>query len=190
MLISATGRMIDASVIESRTQRGVTLVEILIVLMIAALVAGVVVLNAPPSRSDAWKTAEKFAAYLDHMAQDAVTTGALTGMRVSDSGYEIYRYHRGAWGMVNTQQQNPGIFPSDFAVEIILEDAAKKNEREMRSRERSAREETSEAPRPNVTFTPTGQTTPLEVVFHDRQESIRVRLDGAGNVELSRDENT
>ncbi|MEO1137407.1 MAG: type II secretion system minor pseudopilin GspH [Pseudomonadota bacterium] len=172
----------------ARAQHGVTLVEILIVLMIAALVAGIIILNAPPGRTDARKTAETFAARLDLMAQEAVTTGALMGMEVSEGGFSTYRYQRGEWRALKSLANNTAVFPAEFSVEVTLETAVHKNEQNTDRRKQSRLGDEPETPNPNVTFTPTGQTTPLEVVFRERRESIRVQLDGAGKVELSRDE--
>lgn len=189
MRILATGRMSEQANTRARAQRGVTLVEILIVLMIAALVAGIVILNAPPGRSDARTTAEKFAAKLDLMTQEAVTTGALIGMEVSEGGFSTYRYQGGEWRPLTSLANSAATFPAEFSVEVAYETAAHKNESKGERRAESRFSEEPETPKPNVTFTPTGQTTPLEVVFRARRESVRVRLNGAGRVELSRDEN-
>lgn len=172
--------MTENDAIRRHRQRGVSLVEILIVLMIAAMVAGVVVLNAPPGRGDAQKEAEIFAARLQHKAEEAVTTGSLIGMDVSESGYEFYRYVRGQWIEWSAAEDTARSFPAEFAVDVNLLEPAKKNESET---VRRAEDET-EQPKPNVFFAPTGETTPLQVLFHEREESFYVRLDGAGNVKF------
>lgn len=162
-----------------KAQHGVSLVEILIVLMIAAMVAGVVIVSAPPLRSASQDESERFAARIAMAAEAAVTRGEVIGLQVAQEGYRFYRYDRGEWKAYGAGIEG-GAFPPDAAVELTLEDAAKKNELS------ETKKETEERPRPNVTFSPTGETTPFEIAFQERRDIIAVALDGAGKVEVKR----
>ena len=185
MRISATGRMkTDRHHSGLKSQRGFSLVEILVVLALAAMVAGIVVINAPPGRSDIRRTAERLAARLDFAAEDAVTEGALIGMRLGETGYSFYRYERGEWKEDVAPRLNAENFPADFSVAVTREAAAKKNEPEIR-RPDDRRREDEKIIRPDLRFLPTGETTPVTVVFKDRRESWRVTLDGSGHVDVS-----
>lgn len=162
-----------------KSQRGVSLVEILIVLMIAAMVAGVVIVSAPPLRSASQDESERFAARIAMAAEAAVTRGELIGLKVAKEGYRFYRYDRGEWQPYGGGIEG-GAFPPEAAVSLKLEDAAAKNEQS------ETKKETEERPRPNVMFSPTGETTPFEIVFQERREINAVALDGAGKVEVKR----
>lgn len=191
MRISAIGRMTTDRHIASRLsrrqgQRGFSLVEILIVLALAAMVAGVVVINAPPGRSDVRRAAERLAARLDFAAQDAITKGALIGVRLGEDGYAFYRYDRGEWKENAEPRLTAENFPADFSVAVTREEPAKKNEPED-TRRRERRDDDEKIIRPDLRFLPTGESTPVTVVFQDRREVWRVTLDGAGHVDV-RDE--
>lgn len=162
-----------------KAQRGVSLVEILIVLMIAAMVAGVVMVSAPPLRSASQDESERFAARIAMAAEAAVTRGELIGLKVDEGGYRFYRYDRGEWKSYGGGFES-GAFPPDAAVSLKLENAAKKNEQSETKKETEAR------PRPNVMFSPTGETTPFEIAFQERRQTIAVALDGAGKVEVKK----
>ncbi|MAW81203.1 MAG: type II secretion system protein GspH [Parvularcula sp.] len=162
-----------------QAQRGLSLVELLVVMALAAMVAGVVVINAPPGRTDARRAAEALAARLDFAAQDAVTRGAVLGMRLDDEGYAFFRYQRGEWKPETTAQMKADSFPPEFSVDVSREAPAKRNEPEEKRRE------TETVIRPDLRFMPTGETTPVTVMLQDRREIWRVTLDGAGHVEVS-----
>ncbi len=162
-------------------QRGVSLVEILIVLMIAAMVAGVVVINLPPPRSNAQDAGERFAARVTLAGEQAVTRGEMIGLRLAEDSYSFYRYNRGEWIEMDSAVAGEDSFPEGLTVDLTLADAARKNERSQ------TKKETEERPRPNILFSPTGETTPFEVSFAQRRSTMRVVQDSAGKVEVKKD---
>lgn len=163
-----------------KNQRGVSLVEILVVLMIAAMVAGVVVTSMPPLRSAAQDESERFAARLSMAAEQAVTKGEMIGLKVEEDGYSFYRYDRGEWEAYNGDFKSAGSFSPDLAVEVTLADTAMKNQQS------ETKKDTEETPRPGVLFAPTGETTPFEIAFREKRARVDVVLDGAGGVKLVR----
>lgn len=181
--ISAIGRMNNREHIR-KNQRGVSLVEILVVLMIAAMVAGVVVMSAPPLRSDARDESERFAARLAMAAEQAVTKGETVGLTIAEDGYRFYRYSRGEWRAFEGSFADRGAFPPDLAVEFKRDESAEKN---MPS---ETKKETEESPQPDIFFSPTGETTPFEVAFQERGLRVSVVLNGAGAVEVKTDAET
>ncbi|MEZ5893089.1 MAG: type II secretion system minor pseudopilin GspH [Parvularculaceae bacterium] len=174
MRISATGRRSNRA-----AQRGVSLVEILIVLAIIAMVAGLAVASAPPGRSDARKAADKFAAVVDRAAQSVVTSGSVIGLDAQPSGYSFYLYERGAWKLAETTFPK-GAFPSDVTVAIETQEPEKRNEPE-----RKKRDDDKKTPNPAIRFAPTGETSPFTAYFQVRAERFAVTLDSAGNVMVS-----
>ncbi len=184
MQTSAIGRMkISTNKVRAR-QRGISLVELLIVLSILAMVAGVVIINAPPGRSDVREAADRFAVRLDFAAQEAMTKGVLIGMTLEDEGYAFFSYNRGEWTTLENSHVAGEDFPSDYAVTFELKQAAKRNEPAEKKRESEA------GIQPDILFSPTGETTGFSAIFQDRQKVFSVTLDNAGRVEVTDDDHT
>lgn len=160
-------------------QRGVTLVELLVVLAIIAMVASVVVLNAPPPKSDVQDASEMLAARVDFAAAEAVTAGVTIGLDVTSGGYRFLKYDRGEWTEITDSKFRPYTFPEGFAIEFVVEEAAKKNKKDERS------EGDEKRPEPAIRFSPTGETTPFQAVFRGRRGAAVVALDGVGEVTIS-----
>jgi type II secretion system protein H len=167
-----------------RRQLGISLVEILVVLMIAALVAGVVVMSAPPIRDGAQDESERFAARLSMAAEQAVTKGEMIGLKVVEDGYRFYRYRQGEWRAMDASFEDHGAFPAEVGVEFKVSDDAKKNLQSETKRD------TEDRPLPEIFFSPTGETTPFEIAFQERRARVSVTLDGAGGVEVKTDAET
>ena len=163
-----------------RRQSGFTLIELLIVLLIIALTASVVALNAPPPTGKARLEADRFAARMQLAAEQAVMTGALIGLELTPSSYRFFRYERGDWRAIDTRQMQEGIFPADVAVAFELADLSRKNEEQQ---EVSVDEAIAA---PNVLFSPTGETTSLTVDFRSRRARVSLILDDAGELEVVR----
>ncbi len=182
MLISATGQKSNSTPRIRVYERGVTLVELLVVLAIIAMIASVVVLSAPPPVSNAQRESEKLAARIDYATGEAVTSGESLGLEISDGGYRFLKYSRGEWKALSSAQFVEQRFPDDLTVEVKLEDQAKRNE----PRERKTGDE--EKPQPEIRFAPTGETTPFSVIFRSQRQNAGVSLDGAGSVSVSMDD--
>ena len=68
-------------------QRGLTLVELLVVIVILALASSVVLLTAPPSRPEVRDEAERFAARMQLALDHAITSTAPVRVKIDPSGY-------------------------------------------------------------------------------------------------------
>ncbi|WDI31247.1 type II secretion system minor pseudopilin GspH [Hyphococcus flavus] len=185
MLTSAIGPKTSCSdtAFRRNRSRGLTLVELLVVLAIIAMAASVVVLNAPPPARAVDDASEKLAARIDFAAAYSVTAGVTLGLEYSESGYRFLTYRRGEWSELTDPEFAAQSFPADIAVAFAEEAPAKKNERDEQ------REEDEDKPNPAIRFTPTGETTPLEVRFQSARGSAIVVLDNVGKVRISKDKN-
>lgn len=180
------------SVATSAGQRGLTLIELLIVMLVVAMAAGVVAFNMPPSTSEARKEAERFAARLSVAGEQAIMSGSVIGMELEADGYRFYRYDRGEWrdlalGPQASRQLGAGRFPPDIAVDFTVLEPARRNEDEQQrraaaERERRAQDDETIAT-PNVFFSPTGETTALTISFKSRRAALTVSLDNTGVLE-------
>ena len=145
------------------------------------MVASVVVINAPPPRSNLRDTADQFAARLEAAAQYAITSGAMIGVVIDAEEYSFYRYDRGDWNRIDEKSFSGAAFAADYAVNIELAQAAKKNERDDAQRSSEA------VIRPQILFAPTGETSAFSVGFQSRQENVQVKMDEAGGVKVEQD---
>ena len=185
MLTLATGQKSKSIRASAVAQRGVTLVELLVVLTMIALLASIVVLSTPPAQSDAMKSAEQFAARIDFASQEAITSGRVIGVIAQPDGYQFYSYDRGVWTELAEKILGAEAFSSTIAVDLELAESARKNEPQDMLRE--SKRDNEIPPRPKIIFAPTGETTPFSVVFADRRNQYRVTLSDSGAVQLSKE---
>ena len=151
-------------------------------LLIIALTASVVALNAPPPAGKARLEADRFAVRLQLAAEQAVMTGTLIGLELTPSSYRFFRYERGDWRLINAEPLQDGVFPADVAVAFELADLSRENEEQQ---EVTVDESVAA---PNVLFSPTGETTSLAVDFRSRRARVSLALDDAGELEVMRHE--
>lgn len=163
-------------------QKGLTLIELLIVMLIIAMMASVVALNAPPSPGKARTEADRFAVRLNMASEQSVMTGSLIGLELSATGYRFFRYERGEWRKDGLAPLKDGDFPADVVVEYDLPEPARRNE------EAEPDHNDEGAPAPNVFFTPTGETTALDVDFVSRRARMKLSLDHAGGLKVIRND--
>lgn len=79
--------------------RGFTLVEILVVVVIAGILTGTVLLglgNSGPGRINQ-RALDRLAASLEVMCDQALLSGAPRGLRFHDEGYDFWRYAEAGW---------------------------------------------------------------------------------------------
>lgn len=85
------------------TQRGFTLIETLVVIVIMGLLSATVVLTWPAGgalREDA----SALAARATLAAQESVLSGAAMGLDVTAAGYAFYRMHDGVWREIDDER--------------------------------------------------------------------------------------
>lgn len=181
MQISATGTLTDQGVdtLRAGAQRGVTLVEFLIVLAILAMVTGVVVANAPQGRSEARLAAERFAAALDRAAQMSIAKGVVIGVDPGDDGFRFVTYEKGEWRDAGRDLPK-GVYGADVSATVEVREPAKRNEPDDQPRDRQ-----SESASPKIRFWPTGETTAATATFQSGRQTFKVNLDEAGNIGVS-----
>lgn len=154
-------------------QRGLTLVELLVVLAVLAFAVGVAVVNAPPPRSGAKHEAERFAALLVAAAQNAASSGAPARARLETTGYSFERYDGDGWRADRAERALPAHMSLDARPRAsAAANAALKDRR---------------APQ-WLTLDPIGMTDAYDVVFADGGERWLVSVDAAGRVEVKRDD--
>lgn len=113
-------------------ERGLTLVELLVVMVILGLASSLVLLNAPPSRAAVERDALRFASSVKIALDDMVMTGATYRLVVDSTGYGFERYIRGEWvteGIDRAFQRAE--FDNGVTATVEIEDAALANARAL-----------------------------------------------------------
>lgn len=159
---------------DRRQQCGVTLVELLVVMMIMAMVAGVVIISAPPPIGDLRKNADRFAARLDHAVGYSITSNLPVALEVNGSGYLFKQYADGVWKKPLDKNLQQVTLDSEFLLEIPKLDADKNIQDTQ----------LSEPETQIFIFSPTGETGAFEIRFHHGREFIDVVMNDQGNVEV------
>ncbi len=161
-------------------QRGLTLLELLVVVAILALATGVAVFNAPPPRSGAKAEAERFAARLVAGVEEAVMTGAPARVRLEPQSYAFERFDGEAWAEASGGRLfSNRLLPKNIAILAVSKDAAKAN---------SAPDDGGDKETQWLALDPIGMSDAYDVVFADGRQSWRVSINAGGKVEVARDD--
>jgi general secretion pathway protein H len=113
-------------------ERGLTLVELLVVMIILGLASSLVLINAPPSRAVVERDALRFASSVKIALDEMVMTGATYRLVVDATGYGFERYAGGEWitdGIDRAFQRAE--FDNGVTATVEIEDAALANARAL-----------------------------------------------------------
>lgn len=126
---------------------GFTLVELMVSLVIMALVSAVVVLTLPDGADRSHEAAETFIADLRFAARDSVIAGAATGVAITQEGYSVLRFRRGAWRQFSGEDRFAGRMWPDGVQPILRRDG----------------EVVAPGEEPQIRFDSVGMATPFEI---------------------------
>ena len=152
-----------------KKQAGFTLVEVLCVLALLGLTAGLVVLNLPKPTPPFRAEVQSVTTLLNLAARQSVIDGKSRGLDFTTSQLNILQYD-GEW-IMDRQQDFTGISGLNLNVEgqdIDLNDREKKKEK-------------SELP-PLIYFDATGNVTPFSLSLNGREESFTLAPDARGRI--------
>lgn len=175
------------------SEKGMTLIELLVVIVILGLTASAVMLTLPTPTSSVEKQARSFGAKLVLASERAVFAGQVIGVDVSETGYQFRQYKEGEWIAFSPRDQ---LAATDIEnMDLNLASPLKDSNTETAGsgfrvtfRETGFEEQAKEKePDPPLyLFSPTGDASPLDVTFRNRDTIWQVRLTRLGNVEVAR----
>lgn len=140
-----------------RSERGFTLVELMVVIVIMGLMASVAVLSLPDPRGSLRGEAERFAARAKATQEAALIESRSTSVRVDPAGYAIARSRDGQWQESARFEWGQGVRPDLIAGQ------------QGRS-----------------VFDATGTADPLQVTLRRDDERVQIVIDGDGTIRITR----
>ncbi|MEM8988539.1 MAG: type II secretion system minor pseudopilin GspH [Pseudomonadota bacterium] len=152
---------------------GFTLIEVMAVVFIMGLMAGVVVLSMPREDTTLKDAARRFAADVKHAADESIVGGRTVGLSVDDRGYAFYLYEAGDWRAADVRRAWPQ------GVDVTYDD-------EIEGTPAGRRADEGRPSAPSLRFSPTGEATPFEVIFGRGGAEIRVGADANGDIHMGR----
>lgn len=180
-------------------QRGLTLVELLVVIVILALASSVVLLNAPPSRPEVRDDAERFAARLQLVMDEAVATGAVMRIAIDAKGYKFERLKAGEWsGSGGDRVLGRAEFDDRSIAKVEIKDAANDNARALGGEERPSElagengedgdeDEDEDEEKSEIPLDPLGVQTAFSVRFTSSDGVWLVTVDEGGAIAVKKD---
>ncbi len=166
-------------------ERGLTLVELLVVIVILGLASSLVLLNAPPSRAVVERDALRLAADVKVALDEMVMTGANYRLLIDAAGYGFERYAGGEWkteGIDRAFQRAE--FDRGVVATVEFNDAALANAQALGD-EKPA--ETEEDEPKIIRLDPIGAPVTFTARLTSAQGSYLVRLGADGEITVEPD---
>ena len=153
--------------VRTTNQDGFTLVEVLSVLLIMGLMAGVVIFNLPEKKVPLHRQGEDMAAHIRHAHQAAMFEGQVLGVILREQGYDIVRYLDPVWLPLETY-----VFEMTPAPQIVLTQNSGKIDLAAAEKLKV----------PMIRFDTTGISTPFNLRLEDGQSVFIITGDMAGKL--------
>lgn len=176
-------------ILKRRAQRGLTLVELLVVIVILALASAVVLLNAPPSRPAVREDAERFAARMELAMDEAIANGAVMRVSIDAAGYAFEALKGGEWTAFDGDRfLGRAAFDARSLAMVEIADAANDNARALGVEEReSATDKDEDEGVRRIGLDPLGAQTPFALRFSSPDGVFVVTVDEAGAIAVKQD---
>lgn len=146
----------------SRRESGMTLVEVMTVLFIIGLTAGLVTLTLPQRPTEEQASAQAFARVLTEAQEQAVFAGQPIGLQLTERGYSLVQWRQDGWRPTRVVER----LPRRLNLTVTSE----------------------QAPRPDIwpdlVFDPTGIIEPTAFELQGRGTRIEIELTETGEVRL------
>ncbi|MDZ7627778.1 MAG: prepilin-type N-terminal cleavage/methylation domain-containing protein [Parvularculaceae bacterium] len=166
-------------------ERGLTLVELLVVLVIMGLASSLVLLNAPPSRSVVERDALKFASSVKIVLDEMLFTGAAFRLVIDTTGYSYEQYVSGEWVADGVERAFQRVeFDRGVTAAVEINDAALANARALGE---GAQEKVDENEPKIIRLDPIGPPATFSVRFISVQGSYVATLSADSAISVKSD---
>jgi general secretion pathway protein H len=152
--------------------KGFTLIEIMVVVVIAAILMGAVVISFPDSSNDRLKEhGERFSALILLAQDESILQSEDFALSINNAGYTFYRRAATSWEVYSEKPFIDRKVDSDIKAEVILEGLSIKLKKPEKSK-------------PQIVIYSSGEMTPFSYRLSNQEKSIfTIKFDGAGNLE-------
>lgn len=162
MPISATGNRRRTARLVRAAERGFTLTELMVVLVILGILASAIVFVMPDPRGRLIDEGEAFAARAHAAQEAAIVEMRDTALWVSPAGYGFERHDGEAWRPIGRPPFQDRQWPADTAVTIAQEDGE----------------------RTRIVFDATGLNDPLDVTLARDENRVSVAIGADGTIDV------
>ena len=152
-------------------QHGFTLIEIMVVITIAAIMIGAVVLAFPDSSNDRLKEhGRRFSALISLAQDESILQSQDLALAVYDSGYSFYRRADAKWVAYSDKPFISRVVDGGLQAEVILEGVSIKLPPLKKAK-------------PQIVIYSNGEMTPFSYNLSNQEKSkYLIQFDGAGNL--------
>jgi len=165
-------------------EAGFTLVELLVVVFIIALMAGVVVVNLPKPAPPAETHARELSRALQQAARESIVSGQPIAWSLREKGDSRFeRFVGGEWEVMAGSRDPGGDSGSDGTVHVeVVYPAGGRVPATNTGGENHERTDKTELFHRQIVFSPVGEATAAEIIVRNGQHEYRLSLDEAGDV--------
>jgi len=169
-----------------KSETGVTLVELLVVLLIIGLSVSMVVLAVPRGQSDLAKAATLVEREIAGLRDSSVATVSVFGLTVDGQRLDRFRAAEGAWQLAQ-QTDLPGRVIVELKPDETWDLPEHTEEISLGGVFEKPDEGEEETFRPEIVFAPEGSVTPFTIQLRDGRESVIIRVGPFGRIEVGGD---
>jgi len=155
-------------------QKGFTLIEIMVVVVVIAVLMGAVTLAFPPVGDKLLKeNTERFSALISLAQDEAILQSAEVALEIDDKGYSFYRNENNSWSALSESPFKKRQLPVDITSKLFLDGI-------------STNLEERENDSPQIVFLSSGEMTPFTYrLFYEKESSATIKVSATGEIEQS-----
>ncbi len=153
-------------------QKGFTLIEILVVVVIVAVLMSAVTLSFPPTGDKLLKEhAERFSALIGLAQDEAILQSRELALEINESGYAFYRNENNSWTAYAETPFSKRNFPAEIGSKVYLDGIAI----DLENRDQD---------KPQIVILSSGEMTPFSYKLSYKNKSeVTLKVNAVGDIQ-------